>query len=156
MDHQFFLLEAIKLANENVKTGSGGPFGAILVKDGTVVGRGVNRVTGQLDPTAHAEVQAIRNACQNLKDFHLKDCILYTSCEPCPMCFGAIYWARIQEVYFAGSKHDAKDAGFDDAFIYEELRADGTDKKIPFHHVPLDTEENPFLLWKADSIKIEY
>ncbi|MGD6832908.1 nucleoside deaminase [Sutcliffiella halmapala] len=156
MDHQSFLLEAIKLANENVRMGSGGPFGAILVKDGTVVGRGVNRVTGQLDPTAHAEVQAIRDACQNLKDFQLKDCILYTSCEPCPMCFGAIYWARIHEVYFADSKHDAKAAGFDDAFIYEELRADGTDKKIPFYHVHLDTKENPFTLWKAASIKIEY
>lgn len=156
MDHQVFLLEAIKLANENVKTGSGGPFGAILVKDGKVVGRGVNRVTGQLDPTAHAEVQAIRDACQYLNDFQLKDCILYTSCEPCPMCFGAIYWARIQEVYFAGSKDDAKDAGFDDAFIYEELQVDRTDKKIPFHHVKLETEENPFKLWKAASIKIEY
>jgi guanine deaminase len=124
--------------------------------DGTIVGRGVNRVTEQLDPTAHAEVQAIRDACQNLKDFQLKDCILYTSCEPCPMCFGAIYWARIREVYFAGLKEDAKDAGFDDDFIYKELRSSSSDKKIPFHHVHLDTEENPFILWKEASIKIEY
>ncbi|WP_417900418.1 nucleoside deaminase [Bacillus haimaensis] len=156
MNHQSFVLEAINLANENVKTGSGGPFGAILVKDGKVVGRGVNRVTGQLDPTAHAEVEAIRDACQNLKDFQLKDCILYTSCEPCPMCFGAIYWARIREVYFASSKHDAKAAGFDDAFIYKELLTDGSVKKIPFHHVQLETVENPFTLWKNAIMKIEY
>ena len=115
-----FIQMAIDLATENVRNG-GGPFGAIVVKDGEVIATGVNRVTANNDPTAHAEVQAIRAACAKTGNFELKGCVLYTSCEPCPMCLGAIYWSRVDRVVYAGTQNDAADAGFDDSFIYDEL-----------------------------------
>ena len=116
-----FMQEAIQLSIENVKSGKGGPFGAVIVKDGKIIARGANGVTSTNDPTAHAEVVAIRNACKELGTFQLDGCEIYTSCEPCPMCLGAIYWARPDRMYFANTKKNAADINFDDQFIYEEL-----------------------------------
>jgi len=116
-----FLREAIRLSREKMEVGEGGPFGAVIVKDGKIIGRGWNRVTSANDPTAHAEVMAIRDACTHLGTFSLKGCEIYASCEPCPMCLSAIYWARLDALYFAGSQSDAADAGFDDALLYEEV-----------------------------------
>jgi len=118
--HVFFMRQAIELANENILNG-GGPFGAVVVLNGAVVGKGSNQVTNHNDPTAHAEVLAIRNASKNLNRFDLSDCILYTSCEPCPMCLGAIYWARIPRIFYGNTRNDAASIGFDDDFIYQEL-----------------------------------
>lgn len=119
MTNLYFMENAVEAALENAAAHLGGPFGAVVVKDGTVIGTGTNRVTSLNDPTAHAEIQAIRAACLHLQDFQLSGCEIYTSCEPCPMCFGAIYWARPKAVYFACTKEDAAAAGFDDQFIYE-------------------------------------
>ena len=116
-----FMREAIRLAREGMDKEDGGPFGAIVVKDGVIVGRGNNQVTSANDPTAHAEVVAIRDACKNLGNFQLEDCVIYSSCEPCPMCLGAIYWARPKKLYFACSREDAAAIGFDDEFIYKEV-----------------------------------
>ena len=116
-----FMLRAIELARNGMENGAGGPFGCVVVKDGEIVGEGSNLVTSTNDPTAHAEVMAIRNACQNLNSFQLDDCIIYTSCEPCPMCLGAIYWARPAKMFFAATHEDAAKVGFDDQFIYEEI-----------------------------------
>lgn len=116
-----FLREAIRLSKEKMEAGEGGPFGAVIVKDGEIVGRGWNRVTSAHDPTAHAEVEAIRNACNILETFSLKGCEIYTSCEPCPMCLAAIYWARLDALYFAATRDDAAEAGFDDALLYDAL-----------------------------------
>ncbi len=118
--HVFFMRQAIELANENIQNG-GGPFGAVVVLNGEVVGKGSNQVTNHNDPTAHAEVLAIRNASKSLNRFDLSDCILYTSCEPCPMCLGAIYWARIPRIFYGNTRKDAASIGFDDDFIYQEL-----------------------------------
>lgn len=118
--HVIFMRQAIELANENILNG-GGPFGAVVVLNGEVVGKGSNQVTNHNDPTAHAEVLAIRNASKNLSRFDLSDCVLYTSCEPCPMCLGAIYWARIPRVFYGNTRNDAASIGFDDDFIYQEL-----------------------------------
>jgi len=115
------LQEALNLARQGMKSGAGGPFGAIIVRNGEIIGRGYNRVTSTNDPTAHAEVVAIRDACKNLGSFQLDDCVLYTSCEPCPMCLGAIYWARPERFVYAASREDAADGGFDDDFIYREI-----------------------------------
>ncbi|NLX25636.1 MAG: nucleoside deaminase [Lentisphaerae bacterium] len=116
-----FLREAIRLSREKMEAGEGGPFGAVVVKDQKIIGRGWNRVTSANDPTAHAEVEAIRNACTELGTFSLEGCELYASCEPCPMCLAAIYWARIDALYFAATRNDAADAGFDDALLYDEI-----------------------------------
>lgn len=118
--HVNFMRQAIELANENIQNG-GGPFGAVVVLNGEVVGKGSNQVTNYNDPTAHAEVLAIRNASKNLNRFDLSDCVLYTSCEPCPMCLGAIYWARIPRIFYGNTRNDAASIGFDDDFIYQEL-----------------------------------
>src|SRR5665811_1238742 len=139
MDKKEFMREAIRLSIENVESGNGGPFGAVIVKDGKIIARGVNNVTSQNDPTAHAEVTAIRNACKELGTFQLDGCEIYTSCEPCPMCLGAIYWARTDKMYFANTKVDAANINFDDQFIYEEL-------ELPFEGRKLNT----FSLQKAD------
>ncbi|HRS53872.1 MAG TPA: nucleoside deaminase [Bacteroidales bacterium] len=151
-----FMKEAIRMAIENVKSGHGGPFGAIVVKDGHIIGKGVNSVTANNDPSAHAEIVAIREACKNLNSFQLIDCEIYSSCEPCPMCLGAIYWARPSKVYYAASRHDAADAGFDDSFIYEEIKKEKLERKIQF--IPLNLEESKevFELWKLSINKIEY
>ena len=153
--HRDFMGQAIASAIENVRAG-GGPFGAVVVKDGRVIGAGVNSVTQTNDPTAHAEVLAIRAACAALGSFELTECDLYTSCEPCPMCLGAIYWARLNTVYFGGRASDAAAAGFDDAFIYQEIPKGPRERAIPF--VPLMREDAlaAFAAWKAKPDRVEY
>jgi len=146
---------AIDLAEENIKNG-GGPFGAIIVKDGKIVGKGVNTVTSNNDPTAHAEINAIRNACKNLNSFQLNDCEIYSSCEPCPMCLGAIYWARPKELYFAASKSDAANAGFDDSFIYDEMNKNYNERKIKTIKIEHENKLSPFKQWIASESKTEY
>src|SRR5215469_996416 len=126
-----YMRRAIALGIENVRSGGGGPFASVIVKDGKVVAEGVNRVTTTNDPTAHAEVVAIREACRNLKSFQLTGCDLYTTCEPCPMCLGAIYWARPARVFYACLASDAAAAGFDDAFIYQELKRGHGERQLP-------------------------
>jgi guanine deaminase len=126
-----FMMEAIRLATEGMRRGDGGPFGAVVVRDDKIVGRGWNKVTSTNDPTAHAEVTAIRDACSNLNIFQLDGCDIYTSCEPCPMCLGAIYWARPSRVYYACTHDDAAEAGFDDSFIYKEIEVPMEQRKIP-------------------------
>lgn len=150
-----FMKEAINLSIENVKN-DGGPFGAVIVKDGKIVARGVNRVTQNNDPTAHAEVQAIRAATQELKTFDLSGCIIYTSCEPCPMCLGAIYWARLDKVYYGNNKTDAKNIGFDDSFIYDELDLPIDKRTIPFKQILKDDAIEAFKNWEEKSDKVEY
>ena len=126
-----FMKAAVSAAAEGLRLGKGGPFGAIVVKDGKIIATGCNHVTSTNDPTAHAEVMAIREACRVLGTYQLTDCEIYTSCEPCPMCLGAIYWARPKKVYFASTRHDAAAAGFDDSFIYDELNVDADKRTIP-------------------------
>ena len=134
-----FMRRAISLAQEGMNTNAGGPFGAVVVRNGEIIAEGYNKVTSTNDPTAHAEVTAIRKACQNLKSFQLDDCILYTSCEPCPMCLGAIYWARFKKVYYALEQTDAATIGFDDEFIYQEIDKKPQQRTIKFQ--PLLREE---------------
>jgi guanine deaminase len=143
-----YIRKAIELAFENVQHG-GGPFAALIVRDGAVIATGVNQVTLSNDPTAHAEVVAIREACRVLAAFQLTDCDLYTSCEPCPMCLGAIYWARPARVFFAATREDAARAGFDDDFIYRELAAPHAARTIPALHVPDRTSLQPFEAWNT-------
>ncbi|MCO6460381.1 MAG: nucleoside deaminase [Saprospiraceae bacterium] len=138
--------ESVHLATDNVRQG-GGPFGAIIVRNGEIIARGVNRVTANHDPTAHAEVMAIRNACEVLDTHQLDDCILITSCEPCPMCLGAAYWARVQKVYYIATKDDASAAGFDDSFIYKELEKEPASRDIPFIRLELSEYNTPFEAW---------
>ncbi|TGU86349.1 nucleoside deaminase, partial [Mesorhizobium sp. M00.F.Ca.ET.186.01.1.1] len=138
MEQETWMEHAVNLALDNVTASRGGPFGAIVVKDGQIVGRGRNEVTARNDPTAHAEVQAIREACQKLGTFQLDDCELYTSCEPCPMCLGAIYWARPRAVYYACTKEDAARVGFDDQFIYEQIMLPHERRSIPFRQMQLE------------------
>ena len=126
-----FMREAIRLSLENMRSGKGGPFGAVIVKDGKIIARGFNQVTSTNDPTAHAEVVAIREACKELNSFQLEGCEIYTSCEPCPMCLGAIYWARPAKMYYANTKGDAANIGFDDQFIYEEIDLHLTQRQLP-------------------------
>lgn len=154
MDERF-LREAIALAEQSIGEG-GGPFGAVVVKDGVVVGRGSNRVTLHNDPTAHAEVMAIRDACRNLGDFSLQGCTLYVNCEPCPMCLSAAYWARLDAVCYAAEARDAAEVGFDDAFIYRELALQAQDRQL-FTRQALREEALPvFAAWKALEGKIPY
>lgn len=147
--------QAVQAALENVTTRAGGPFGAVVVRAGEVIAVGRNQVTSLKDPTAHAEVQAIRAACQALDHFQLTDCELYTSCEPCPMCLGALYWARPKAVYYAFTHDDAASAGFDDHFIYEQIALPIDHRAIPMVHVP-HTGSNPFALWNATKDKVKY
>lgn len=154
--HERFLQQAIDLALENVKTGQGGPYGAIIVKDNQLIAASVNKVTCIMDPTAHAEIMAIRLACKKLNDFQLRNCILYTSCEPCPMCLGAIYWARLEKVYFACNRHDAAAADFDDKLIYEEICVQPSERSIPMVHLNLPSARRPFEAWAEISNKIPY
>jgi guanine deaminase len=147
MEHEQFLQQAIKLAVDNATTGQGGPFGALIVKDNQVIAASSNQVTRLLDPTAHAEIMAIRLACQQLGDFQLQDCILYSSCEPCPMCLGAIYWARLAKVYFSCNRHDAAAAHFDDRFIYDEIALLPAQRSIPMQYIKLTNSLQPFESW---------
>jgi guanine deaminase len=152
-----FMLRAIELAQAGVDSNAGGPFGCVVVKDGNIIGEGVNQVTSTNDPTAHAEVVAIRDACKNLQSFQLEGCIVYTSCEPCPMCLGAIYWARPQRVFMACDRNDAAQAGFDDAFIYDELCGDDfANRKVPISSILRDEGLEVFRNWVAKPDKIEY
>ncbi len=155
-EHQKFIEEAIKLARENVPSGKGGPFGALVVKNGEIVGRGVNQVTSNNDPTAHAEIMAIRDACQTLGSFQLKDCIIYASCEPCPMCLGAIYWARPKMIVFAAENTDAAKAGFDDSFIYKEICLPASQRTISSVNVKPDDFFSPFQTWTKSERKTPY
>ena len=150
-----FMRRAIALALENIRAG-GGPFGAVIVKDGRIIAEGVNRVTANHDPTAHAEVVAIREACRALGDFQLAGCDLYTTCEPCPMCLGAIYWARPVRLFYAGSAADAAEAGFDDAFIYDELKMPYAGRRIPMTQLLRDESLSIFSAWKRKSDKTPY
>lgn len=156
MSDEHYLREAIRAAQQGMSNGQGGPFGCVIVKDGVIVGRGNNRVTSSNDPTAHAEVVAIRDACKNLNDFQLNGCVLYTSCEPCPMCLGAIYWARPDRIVFACTREDAADAGFDDQLIYDELPLPYGDRRILTEHKLRDEAQVVFTEWKSKQDKIRY
>lgn len=156
MKHEEWMHEAVALSIKGVVSGEGGPFGAIVVKDGQIVGRGNNKVTTTNDPTAHAEVVAIRDACQNLGTFQLTGCIVYTSCEPCPMCLGAIYWARPDKVFFGCDKVDAAESGFDDQFIYDELEVQIHQRKIPFEQIGREGAKEAFRLWDAKDDRVDY
>lgn len=147
---------AIKLAVQNVQEGTGGPFGALIVRDGRIVSTGVNSVTVNNDPTAHAEVLAIRVACRALGRIQLSDCELYTSCEPCPMCLGAIYWAHLKQFYFACTRENAAGAGFRDAFIYEQLNLRPDERAITGICVPVESRLAPFLEWARSTLKVDY
>jgi guanine deaminase len=151
-----FMARAIHLAIENVRSGQGGPFGAVIVKDGGIMAEGVNQVTSSNDPTAHAEVLAIRQACQKLGLFELKGCELYTSCEPCPMCLGAIYWARLSRVYYGGFAADASEVGFDDSFIYREITQPHPQRRIPMIQMMREEALAAFRAWAETPNKLAY
>jgi tRNA(Arg) A34 adenosine deaminase TadA len=150
------MARAIELAIENVRSGRGGPFATVVVKDGHIIASGTNQVTSTNDPTAHAEVVAIRAACTALGTFQLTGCDLYTTCEPCPMCLGAIYWARPSRVFFAGTAADAAAVGFDDAFIYQELEEPPSERKIPFIAMMREEALACFQAWQAKSDRMKY
>jgi tRNA(Arg) A34 adenosine deaminase TadA len=156
MSQIHFVKRSVDLAVEKMLEGQGGPFGAVIVKDGKIIAEGFNRVTSTLDPTAHAEVVAIRNACEILKNFELKGCEIYSSCEPCPMCLGAIYWARLDKLYFASSREDAAKAGFDDSFIYKEVPLPLSQRAIPTSQIFVAEGARAFEAWAKNSQKILY
>lgn len=151
-----FMKKAIQLASRGMKSNRGGPFGCVIVKNGEIIAEGTNLVTSTDDPTAHAEMVAIRNACKKLEDFQLTGCEIYTSCEPCPMCLGAIYWARPEQVFYAASRQDAADAGFDDEFIYKELDQQPEDRSIPMKSLQKKEAQQLFEEWKLKEDKIDY
>jgi guanine deaminase len=151
-----FMHEAIALSQQGMSNNEGGPFGCVIVKGDEIVGRGNNKVSSSNDPTAHAEVTAIRDACHNLKTFQLTDCEVYTSCEPCPMCLGAIYWARPKVVYFANNRKDAADIGFDDSMIYEEMNLAIEERKIPILNLGRENALKVFEQWKNKEDKTPY
>jgi guanine deaminase len=151
-----FMQEAIDLARHSIRSGKGGPFGSVIVKDGQVIARGHNQVTSTNDPTAHAEVVAIREACGVLNSWQLDGCDLYTSCEPCPMCLGAIYWARPARVFFACTKGDAAAVGFDDHFIYDELDLPAEKRKFPLIPLMRDESLTVFQEWSEKGDRIDY
>lgn len=151
-----FMQEAVRLSVANVTEGKGGPFGAIVVKDGKIIARGANSVTATNDPTAHAEVMAIRNACNALQTFQLDGCDIYTSCEPCPMCLGAIYWARPARLFYANSKEDAAAIQFDDKFIYEEIAKPITERKLFTKQLLRSEALEAFVKWSESNLKAEY
>jgi guanine deaminase len=151
-----FMARAIQLAVDNVASARGGPFGSVVVKDGKIVAEAANQVTFANDPTAHAEMVAIREACRKLGVFDLEGCEIYTSCEPCPMCMGAIYWARLSRVYYAGRADDAAQAGFDDSMIYRELAQPLSKRKIPLIQMMREQGLDAFRVWQNSSRKLEY
>lgn len=156
MDNKVFMQKAIELSIDNVKSGKGGPFGAVVVKDGKIIAQGANSVTSHNDPTAHAEVMAIREACKVLGTFQLDGCDIYTSCEPCPMCLGAIYWARPNKVYYANTKKDAADINFDDDFIYAEIAKPLNERSLQFIQMSRTEALEAFKLWSTKQDKIDY
>ena len=151
-----FMAEAIALSQKGLQANQGGPFGCVIVKDDQIVGRGNNKVTSTNDPTAHAEVVAIRDACKNLNTFQLDGCEIYTSCEPCPMCLGAIYWARPKVIYYANNRADAAMIGFDDSMIYEEMSKEYKYRKIPILSLSRDEAFRIFMEWQNKADKIAY
>src|SRR6195952_2564836 len=151
-----FMLEAISLSQQGIDNNDGGPFGCVIVKDDQIIGRGNNKVSSTNDPTAHAEVVAIRDACKNLETFQLEGCEIYTSCEPCPMCLGAIYWARPKIVYYANNREDAAGIGFDDSMIYNEFVCEIANRKIPIKSLGREAALKIFEEWKNKEDKIEY
>jgi guanine deaminase len=156
MKKETFMKKAIEIAHQNVVTNNGGPFGAIVVKEGKIISVGRNEVTATNDPTAHAEVQAIRAACKHLNTFQLTNCEIYTSCEPCPMCIGAIYWARPKAVYYSCSKIEAAAIGFDDQFIYDQIATSVENRGIEMKQICPDNYDLPFKAWKNSANKKEY
>jgi guanine deaminase len=154
--HNPFMARAIELSIENVRSGRGGPFGAVVVKDGKIVAEAANCVTQTNDPTAHAEVVAIREACKKLQFFELKGCDIYTSCEPCPMCLGAIYWARPDHVYFGNTAADAAKVGFDDSFIYTEISEPHAQRKISMIQMMPEEAFEAFRIWDQNPDKVSY
>jgi guanine deaminase len=154
--HNPFMTQAIRLSIENVESGRGGPFGAVVVKDGEIIAEAANRVTGANDPTAHAEILAIREACRKLQSFELKGCELYTSCEPCPMCLGAIYWARFDRVFYGNNAADAAKINFDDAFIYDEMALPHPNRKIPMIRMMPEQAIAGFRAWERKGDKTLY
>ena len=155
MDEKF-MREAIGLSLEKMRTNQGGPFGAVIVRSGEIIARGWNQVTSTNDPTAHAEVTAIREACRHLGDFRLQGCELYTSCEPCPMCLSAIYWARLDRIYFGATRHDAAEAGFDDDFLYREIPLPPERRTLPCQPLLREAAVAAFAEWKAKADKTPY
>ena len=151
-----FMQRAIELAEANVRAGCGGPFGAVVVRSGEVIGEGVNEVTSKNDPTAHAEVAAIRAACRELKHFSLAGCEIYTNCEPCPMCLAAIYWARLDRLFYANTRADAARIGFDDAVFYQELANATGERSVPAERVAMPRALTAFELWAAKPDRIPY
>lgn len=148
--------EAINLSKKTLTENCGGPFGCVVVKDGEIIGRGWNQVTSKNDPTAHAEVLAIKEACQKLNSFQLEECEVYTSCYPCPMCLGAIYWSRPSKVFYANTAQDAVQINFDDAFIYEEIKKQPEERTIPFRQIPSEEAKKVFTDWFNKEDKIQY
>lgn len=151
-----FMRRAIELAQAGIDSNEGGPFGCVVVKDGEIIGEGNNCVTSTNDPTAHAEVVAIRNACRQLNSFQLEDCVIYTSCEPCPMCLGAIYWARPAQVFFACTRKDAKNVGFDDDYIYQEINLPIENRRIKTEFLLREEGLRVFENWLNKSDRIQY
>ena len=155
-DPSHFMQEAARLARESVDSGRGGPFGAVVVRQGEIIGRGSNRVTTTNDPTAHAEVVAIRDACAKIGNFSLLGCEIYTSCEPCPMCLAAIYWARLDQIFFANTRQDAARIGFDDEALYDEMALAHADRSTPIHSLPSKEALAAFDLWTSKTDKVPY
>jgi tRNA(Arg) A34 adenosine deaminase TadA len=151
-----FMIHAIELAKKGVASNDGGPFGAVIVKNGEVIGEGWNQVTSTNDPTAHAEVVAIRNACQRLSSFHLEGCVIYTSCEPCPMCLGAIYWARLEKIFYACTRKDAAEIGFSDDLIYKEINFPPEERLIPALNLLREKGLEAFKMWTEKQDKVLY
>ena len=154
--HQQYMRRAIELSRTNVAKGTGGPFGAVIVKGGMVIGEGANQVTARNDPTAHAEVEAIRAACAQIGNFDLSGAVIYTSCEPCPMCLSAIYWARLGKIYYANTKTDAANIQFDDDFIYQEIAKAPQARAIPMPQLLRDEAQQAFVDWQHNNKKIAY
>lgn len=156
MSNRDFMRQAIRLADQSVRNNKGGPFGAVIVQDGKIIGRGWNRVTSANDPTAHAEVVAIRDACRRLKTFVLDACVLYSNCEPCPMCLAAIYWARIRRVYYANTRNDAAAIGFDDAKFYKELKLPIPKRELSMKQLLHSEARATFQAWRMKENKVRY
>ena len=154
--HERFMRRAIELAQRGVDDGLGGPFGCVIVKNGEIVGEGCNEVTSTNDPTAHAEVVAVREACRNLNSFQLTGCDVYTSCEPCPMCLGAIYWARPARIFVAGTREDAAAAGFDDELFYSEIEKPNDDRQLKMESLLREESQKVFESWLQKPDKVEY
>ena len=155
-NNEYFMQKAIELSEQGMENDEGGPFGAVMVRDGEIIAEGNNQVTSENDPTMHAEIVVIRNACTKLNTFDLSGCTLYTSCEPCPMCLGAIYWAHLDRVYYANTKEDAAQIGFDDEFIYAELDLDKDNRKLPIQQLLREQAIEVFGKWEEKEDKIKY